>query len=202
MDLTLPLSSAVDWRPGTAMAIAFAIGVGFGFLLERAGFGSARKLVAVFYFYDMAVLKVMFTAIVTAMAGLFLLSAGGWLDMSEVWVTPTNAVAQIGGGLLFGVGFVIGGYCPGTSVAGMATGRIDALSFAIGLIAGLVFYAEFLPGVDVWIRENGQGDLTLPGVTGIGMGWYVLLSIGILALTVWGVRGLERRFARLNPGGR
>ncbi|MFZ5558276.1 MAG: DUF6691 family protein [Pseudomonadota bacterium] len=199
MDMTLPLYLAADWSAENDMAIAFAIGIGFGFLLERAGFGGARKLTAVFYFYDMAVLKVMFTAIVTTLAGLFLLSAAGWLDLSELWVTPTNAVAQIAGGLLFGVGFVVGGYCPGTSVAGIATGRLDALVFALGLVTGLIAYAELLPGLDVWIRDNSQGDLTLPGVTGIGMGWWVLAFLAIWALTAWGISVLERRFACLNP---
>jgi hypothetical protein len=200
--MTLPLYLAADWSARTELAIAFALGIGFGFVLERAGFASARKLTAVFYFYDMAVLKVMFTAIVTALAGLFLLSAAGWLDLSELWVTPTNAVAQIAGGLLFGAGFVVGGFCPGTSVAGIATGRIDALVFASGLVTGLLAYAHFLPGLDVWIRDHGHGALTLPDVTGVGMGWFVLLFVAIWAATVWGIARIERRFARLGPASR
>lgn len=200
--MTLPLYLAADWSAHTELAIAFALGIGFGFVLERAGFASARKLTAVFYFHDMAVLKVMFTAIVTALTGLFLLSAAGWLDLSELWVTPTNAVAQIAGGLLFGAGFVVGGFCPGTSVAGMATGRIDALAFALGLVTGLLAYAHFLPELDVWIRDNGQGPLTLPEVTGVGMGWFVLLFVAIWAATLWGISRIERRFARLGPASR
>lgn len=196
--MTLPLYLAADWSAQTELAIAFALGIGFGFVLERAGFASARKLTAVFYFHDMAVLKVMFTAIVTALAGLFLLSAAGWLDLSELWITPTNAVAQIAGGLLFGAGFVVGGFCPGTSVAGIATGRIDALAFALGLVTGLLAYAHFLPELDVWIRDNGQGTLTLPDVTGVGMGWWVLVFAAVWGLTVRVISVLERRFARRN----
>ena len=94
------------------------IGIGFGFFLERAGFGSARKLTDQFYFKDMAVFRVMFTAIVTAMLGLFYLAACGWVDLSLVYIQPTYLWPQIVGGLLLGVGFVVGGYCPGTSLVG------------------------------------------------------------------------------------
>ena len=86
----LPLASAMDFTVGADLAIALVCGLGFGFALERAGFGSARKLTAVFYLYDMAVVKVMFTAIVTAMTGLFLLSAAGLMDLAELYVEPTN----------------------------------------------------------------------------------------------------------------
>src|SRR5512138_3751463 len=102
----LPLSSSIEFSVGADLAIAVLLGFGFGFILERAGFGSARKLTAVFYFYDMSVVKVMFTAIVTAMAGLFALSGLAALDLVELYVEPTNyAVAGIGC-LLFRAGFV------------------------------------------------------------------------------------------------
>ena len=120
-----PLASTMDFTLGAELGIAVVLGIGFGFCLERAGFGSARKLTAVFYLYDMAVVKVMFTAIVTAMAGLFVLSAVGLLDLNEMYLEPTNLAAQGLGGLVFGAGFIVGGYCPGTSVAAMATGRKD-----------------------------------------------------------------------------
>jgi len=196
----LPYSSSVDLSLGMTLGIALALGVGFGFLLERAGFGSARKLVAVFYGYDMAVLKVMFTAIVTAMVGLFVLSEAGALDVAEIYMPPTHFAAQIVGGLVFGVGFVMGGYCPGTSVAAAATGRVDGLVFALGILGGIVVYSEFMPGIEVWVRETARDDLTLPGISGIGTGWYVLGFVGLLGLAAWGARGIERRFARLRPG--
>ena len=81
-----PLSSHLEFSVGVDLAIAFAIGIGFGFCLERAGFGSARKLTAVFYLFDMAVVKVMLTAIVTCMTGIALLSALGAVDISEFYV--------------------------------------------------------------------------------------------------------------------
>ena len=199
--MTLPLSSSIEFTVGVDLALAFVLGVGFGFCLERAGFGSARKLTAVFYLYDMAVVKVMFTAIVTAMAGLFVLSAVGVLDMAELYVEPTSFAAQAIGGLVFGAGFIIGGYCPGTSIAAVATGRKDGLAFALGMLAGVLAYVELTPGIDDWIKANTQGEMTLPSVTGVGMGWFVLAFVAFLVFAGWGMSRLERRFGGLRPRG-
>ncbi|HVO88817.1 MAG TPA: DUF6691 family protein [Casimicrobiaceae bacterium] len=195
----LPLSSSIEFSTLTELAIAYLLGVGFGFCLERAGFGSARKLTSVFYLYDMAVVKVMFTAIVTAMAGLFVLSAAGVLQLSELYVEPTTIAAQAIGGLLFGAGFIVGGYCPGTSITAIATGRKDGVAFALGMLVGVLAYAELTPGIDAWIKANAQGELTLPSVTGIGMGWWLLGFAAFLAFAAWGMRKLESRFAYLRP---
>jgi hypothetical protein len=191
----LPLSSTIEFSTAEDLAIALALGAGFGYCLERAGFGSARKLTAVFYFRDMAVVKVMFTAIVTAMAGLFALSALGVLDLAELYVEPTTIAAQALGGVLFGAGFIVGGYCPGTSVAAMATGRKDGFAFALGMLAGVYGYAEWTPGIDAWIKAGSRGELTLPSVSGIGMGWWTLAFAAFLAFAAWGMAKLERRFA-------
>ncbi|MBP8137537.1 MAG: YeeE/YedE family protein, partial [Candidatus Eisenbacteria bacterium] len=101
-------------HPGTWLAYAFAVlsGFAFGFVLENAGFGSSRKLAAQFYLKDMTVLKVMFSAIVTAMLGLTLLRAVGVLDFDRLFVNPTFLGPQVVGGVIFGVGFAVGGYCP------------------------------------------------------------------------------------------
>jgi len=195
----LPLSSSVEFTLGAELAIALALGVGFGFCLERAGFGSARKLTAVFYLYDMAVVKVMFTAIVTTMVGLFALSAIGVLDLGELYLEPTNLAAQGLGGLVFGAGFIIGGYCPGTAVAAMATGRKDGMAFALGMLAGVYAYAEFTPGIDAWIKAGAQGEMTLPSVTGLSMGWFALAFIAFLLFAGWGMKQLEGRFEHLRP---
>ncbi|MBL8340472.1 MAG: YeeE/YedE family protein [Rubrivivax sp.] len=195
----LPLSSTVEFTPVAELLIALMLGFGFGFALERAGFGSARKLTAVFYLHDMAVVKVMFSAIVTAMAGLFVLSAAGWLDLSALYVEPTNFAAAALGGLLFGAGFVVGGYCPGTSIAAAAIGRKDAWVFALGILAGVWSYAEFTPGLEAWIKAGQVGELTLPALTGIGMGGWVALFVGVLVAMGFGLRRLEQRFAHWKP---
>jgi hypothetical protein len=86
------------------------IGIGFGATLEMAGFADSRRLAAQFYFKDLTVLKVMFTAIVTAMTLVFLASALQLLDYNVIWVNPTFLIPGIVGGLVMGVGFIIGGY--------------------------------------------------------------------------------------------
>jgi hypothetical protein len=171
-----PLSSTIEFSLAADLAIALVLGIGFGVALERAGFGSARKLTAVFYLRDMAVVKVMFTAVVTTMAGLFVLSALGLLDLGALYVEPTNLLAQGVGGLLFGAGFLIGGYCPGTSVA--------AIVYA---------YAEFTPQLDDWYKATSSGELTLPALTGVGMGWWTLAFIAFLLVAAWGIARIEDR---------
>jgi uncharacterized protein len=195
----LPLSTYHEFSPAAELAIALLLGLGFGFALERAGFGSARKLTAVFYLYDMAVVKVMFTAVVTTLVGLAVLSGLGLFDVSEAYLETTNWTAQIAGGLLFGAGFAVGGYCPGTSMAALATGRKDGLLFVLGMLAGVWAYAEFTPGLDDWYQATASGVITLPEATGITMGWWALLFVAVLAFGAWGMARLERRFAHLRP---
>ena len=195
----LPLSSSMEFTIGTELATAFALGIGFGFALERAGFGSARKLTSVFYLHDMAVVKVMFTAIVTTMVGLAALAAAGLFDLSEIYLEPTSFAAQGLGGLIFGAGFIVGGYCPGTAIASMATGRKDGFAFAVGMLAGVMAYAEFTPGIDAWIKAGAQGEMTLPSLTGVAMGWYAAGFVVFLLLASRGMAALERRFRHLRP---
>ena len=195
----LPLASSVELATGTFLLLTLVGGLAFGVVLERAGFGSGCKLTAVFYGYDMSVVKVMFTAIVTAMVGLWVLSVAGVIDMQQIYIVPTNYAAQLVGGLVFGAGFVIGGYCPGTAVVACAAGRIVAMIYALGILGGVAFYAQFMPGVEEWIRANAIDDVTLPSLTGIAAGWWVAMFVGLLALAAWGMGIAERAFARLRP---
>ena len=178
-----------------SLIVACAIGIGFGFFLEQAGFGSAKKLTDQFYFRDMAVFRVMFTAIVTAMLGLFYLAAVGWVDLSLVYIQPTYLWPQIVGGLLLGVGFVVGGYCPGTSVVAMATGKVDALVNIAGIFAGIFVIGELWPSITGFTESSNLGRLTLPEVFHLPMGLIVLLVVLMAVGGFWGAGVLERRFA-------
>jgi uncharacterized protein len=179
----------------TSLVLAFLIGIGFGFFLERAGFGSARKLVSQFYLNDLAVFKVMFTAIVTAMLGVTYLGWIGWLDLSLVYLVPTYLLPQVVGGLILGAGFVVGGYCPGTSVAATATGRVDGLLYVLGIFAGMFTFAEIYP----WLKGfylSGSGEaLTLPGTFGLPYG-VVVFAVVLMAIGgFYGAGLLEKKFA-------
>ena len=162
--MTAPFYKYGFFGDEVALVLAFMIGTGFGFFLERAGFGSARKLAAQFYLYDMSVFKVMFTAIVTAMLGVTYLGWMGWLDLGQVYLVPTFLGPQILGGLVLGVGFVVGGYCPGTSVAAVATGRVDAVVYALGIFAGTFVYGEVYPTIKDFVNSDPMGQVTLPQV--------------------------------------
>jgi len=175
-----------------SLLVAFALGIGFGFFLERAGFGSARKLAAQFYLYDMSVFKVMFTAIVTAMLGVTYLGWIGWLDLGQVYLVPTFLRPQILGGLVLGVGFVIGGYCPGTSVASLATGRIDGLVYALGIFAGTFVYAEVYPAIKDFVNSDAMGQVTLPEVLDVPWGLVVFAVVIIAVAGFWGATAVER----------
>lgn len=173
----------------TSLVVALAIGLGFGFALERAGFGSGRKLAAQFYLTDLTVFKVMFSAIVTAMIGLYLLSRSGVLDLSLIYHLPTYLVPQLAGGLLFGVGFVVGGYCPGTSCVAASTGRIDGLVLVGGMMAGIWAFVELYPALEPFVNMTPRGELDLAGLLRLPYGVVVAL---VTVIAVIGFFASER----------
>lgn len=181
----------------TSLVVAVVIGIGFGFFLEQAGFGSARKLVSQFYLTDLTVFKVMFGAIVTAMLGLFYLGWIGFLDLSQIYLSPTYLVPQTIGGLILGAGFVIGGYCPGTSVVAIATGRLDALFFFLGVAGGIFAFGEVFPAIEGFFYSTARGKVTLPEAFHLSHG---LVVFGIVVIAVAGFRlatFVERRFGAI-----
>ncbi len=123
------------------VASGLLCGVLFGYVLENAGFASPRKLTAQFRFSDWSVFKVMFTAIIVAAIGLYAAAAFGWLQWSGIYIPTTFFWATLTGGALVGAGMAVGGYCPGTSTVGLATGRLDALFFMIGMVLGTGLFA-------------------------------------------------------------
>jgi len=144
------------------LAVAVAVGVAFGFVLERAGFGRAQKLVGQFYGRDMTVLKVMFTGIVAAMLGAVILSGVGVLDLEAVQFNyPTFLWPMIVGGLVLGAGFVMSGYCPGTSFVATASGKLDGLATVAGVVVGSLVYAEVEPRLGGFQNSGRLGAFTL-----------------------------------------
>ena len=177
----------------TGLLVALVLGIGFGFFLERGGLGSARTLTAQFYLIDMRVFKMMFTAILTAMSGLFWLSWMGILDLSEVHVLPTYLLPQTTGGLIFGAGFVMGGYCPGTSCVAAATGKADGLVFAAGMVGGILLFGELFPWIEPFYNSTAMGPVTLPQVFGIQTNTAGALIIVLAVLGFIAAGHIERR---------
>jgi hypothetical protein len=178
-----------------SLVVAFLVGIGFGFALERAGFGSARKLTAQFYLTDLAVFKVMFTAIVTAMLGIFYLSWAGFMDLSLVYLEPTHIWPMIVGGLVLGFGFIVGGYCPGTSLVAAVTGRLDGLVFLLGVTFGILVFGEAYPWLRGFFEAGSLGTVTLPQALHLPYGFVVLLVVLMAIGGFAGAGWLERRFA-------
>ena len=197
--MNAPLSEFGYFGIQTGYVLGFLIGVGFGFSLERAGFGSSRKLAAIFYLRDFTVLKVMFTAIVTAMLGSVLLSKLGILDLSLVYVSPTFVVPFLVGGLLFGVGFVTGGFCPGTALVGMVSGSLDAAVFLVGMMAGVLVWSFGYPLWDGFAHSTAMGRTMLYDVLPLSPG-VVALLVALAAVGAFlGAEKLERIFGAKAP---
>lgn len=178
------------------LIIAVVIGIGFGFFLERAGFGSAKKLASQFYFKDMAVFKVMFTAIITAMLGLFYFSWLGWIDLSQVYIGNTYLAPMLLGGFILGVGFVIGGYCPGTSVVACATGKVDGYFFVFGVMSGIFVFGEMFPWISDFFNSTPMGKITLPELLNISFGTTVFIVVLIALGGFIGAEKVEKLLAK------
>jgi len=195
MDMNAPFFKFGLFGDDVSLIVAFVIGIGFGFFLERAGFGSGRKLAAQFYFTDLTVFKVMFTAIITAMVGLFWLSWVGLVDLSLVYVTPTYIVPQVVGGLILGVGFVVGGYCPGTSCVAAATGKLDAFVYLGGIIVGIFVFGEVFPLVAGFYESTPMGQVTVPQHLGMPYGIMVFLVVLTAVGGFAGASWIEKKMA-------
>ena len=186
----LPLNELLG--SGGAYVIYLLIGFAFGYVLELAGFGNATKLAPQFYFKDMTVLKVMFGAIVTAMVLVFLASGVGLLDYNLVWVNPTYLWPGIVGGLLMGVGFIIGGFCPGTSLVSAATLKLDGIFFVLGVFFGIFLFGETVGTFETFYHSSYMGRFTLMEWLNIPTGVVVLLVVAMALFMFWGSEQLER----------
>ena len=197
MNFPLPSFLAVSASNPWTYVLFGVIGFAFGFTLEMSGFGNSRKLAAQFYFTDLTVLKVMFTAIVTSMVLTFGAVGLGILDFSQVWVNPTYLSSGILGGLIMGVGFIVGGFCPTTSLAAASTGKIDGMFFVGGGFFGALLFSETEKYFDNWYTNSGYyGRLTLDQVFGLPVGVVVLLVVLMALFMFWGAEQLERIFGK------
>ncbi len=193
-----PFSTVYSWGTWTLYIVSFFIGIGFGAALEMAGFGDSRKLTGQFYLRDMTVLKVMFGAIVVAGVLLGLFSSLGLIDMSLVWVNPTFLWPGVVGGFVMGVGFMIGGFCPGTSVVAAATLKLDGMVFLLGVAIGIFLFGETVPLFKSFWLSSSYGVLTLPEVFGANKG-DIILGLVVVGLGSFALAELAE--AKLGGGG-
>jgi len=166
--------------------IAIIIGIAFGFILESSGFSSSRKLAGVFYGYDFAVLKVFFTAALVSSIGLLYMDYLGYVEMGNLYIHPTYLWAAIIGGAIMGVGFVSAGFCPGTSLCAVAIGKIDAIVYVVGIMIGIVIFAELYEVFKPLYEGFAYGALTLDETFGISpyMFVFIFTIIAIVAFVI------------------
>ncbi|MBK8878345.1 MAG: YeeE/YedE family protein [Haliscomenobacter sp.] len=174
---------------GWSYVIAFVTGAFFGMILESSGFSSSRKIVGLFYGYDFTVLRVFFTATITAMIGLLYFNYMGWIDLSMVYFPPMYLWAAISGGLIMGLGFIMGGFCPGTGLCAVGIGKLDAVANVVGLYLGIFLFSEAYPFFEKLYMSNAMGNLRVNEVLGISSGLFAFLfaSIALAAfiITAW-----------------
>ena len=194
----LPFESlSGDFRVA-GLLVSLLVGFGFGFVLERAGFGRSTKLAAQFYGTDMTVFKVMFGAIVTAMLGVTIATGLGLVDLSALAATAISETylwPMIVGGFLLGVGFITSGYCPGTSVVATASGNLDGLAAIAGVVVGSVVYGEIQPSVAELHTSGYLGQSFLHDWLGIPLPVLAVLVTGMAIGMFLGAEKVERFFS-------
>lgn len=178
-----------DWD----FVIAILLGIAFGFILESSGFSSSRNITGVFYGYNFVVLRVFFTAVIVAMVGMLYFDYFGWLDLSRIFILPTYLTPMIVGGVIMGVGFILGGFCPGTSFTAIAIGKLDGIVFTIGLFLGIFVFSESFPLFAGFYNSGFIGNVTLTDVTGIPASWFAMAFTVVALAAFWGTMFIEKR---------
>jgi len=187
--------STADPAPPVAAApkllAGVVFGLAFGFLLQKGGVGKFNILIGQLLLEDWTVAKVMLTAIVVGMVGVFALHHFAKVNLH---IKPTRIGSNIIGGLLFGAGFALMGYCPGTAAAALGQGSWDALFGMAGLVAGSWIFAEFSASLKLTLEKWGDlGKVLLPDLLHIRRGVFVVIVAAVLTV---GLFALERAFPR------
>ncbi len=191
-----PISTLTSIPGWLNLLIALLIGIGFGFALERAGFSSSRKLAGMFYGYDTTVIKVFFTAAIVALIGSQLLSFFGLLNLNMVYVNEFYVTSSIVGGIIMGAGFIMGGFCPGTGLSALSIGKIDAMLFFAGGLAGAFLFAETYPLIETLANNSYKGPVKINEILGVPPGLFTLILITVAVIMFWLAEKAESRFAR------
>ncbi len=174
--------------------IGFFIGIAFGFLLEAGGFTNTRKLAGVFYGYDFVVLKVFFSAAITGAIGIYLLDALNIMDVQATFYPKTYWLPTLIGGGIMALGFVIGGFCPGTSVCAAFTGKVDAMYFVGGILIGILGYSLTYDSLWADLRNStAMGRVNVADLLHMSPGVFILLMTIIAAVTFFIVTKIQKK---------
>lgn len=183
---------------GFELLLAILIGMAFGFILEQAGFSSSRKLVGLFYGYDFVVLKVFFTGALVAMIGLIFFNYFEWIELDRIFVNTFYVGPTLIGAAIMGFGFIVGGFCPGTSACAASIGKIDAMVFFGGLFIGIMIFGFGFPLWGDFYTSGNQGKVLIHEVLGVSRGVF-LFGLTIVTLVLfWGSVRVQRKHANKN----
>ncbi|MCD4741098.1 MAG: YeeE/YedE family protein [Desulfobacteraceae bacterium] len=166
------------------MSLIFGLitGILFGFILQRSGILSYEKQVGALRLIDMAVFKLMLSAIIVGAIGIYFFYDIGVIKLS---LKATSVGGQVAGGLIFGVGWALLGYCPGISAGALGEGHIDALWGMFGMLFGGAVYAVIYPFMKKYIISIGSyGKISLPQILGVNH-WIVIVALTILILVMF-----------------
>jgi uncharacterized protein len=167
--------------------LGLVFGVIFGFLLQKGGVAKYHILMGMLLLEDFTVAKVMLSAIVVGMAGVLAMNSWGLVPLH---IKPTRYAANILGGLVFGIGFALSAYCPGTGAAALGQGNLDAIAMILGLLAGSYLFALASAPLSRTVGKWGdRGKLVLPDVLHVPR-WGVVLALGSILLIAMAI--LER----------
>lgn len=165
-------------------------GVAFGFLLQKGRVLRYDKQLGALLLKDMTIIKFMLSSVLVGMVGVYLLVS---LDLAKLSIKPTILGGNIIGGLIFGIGWGLLGYCPGTSSGALAEGRWDAIWGILGMLAGAAIYAEAYPIMkDTVLTLGVYGKITLPGVLGVNPWITIVIAIfsGLLLFRFFEKKGI------------
>lgn len=167
------------------LLLGLVFGLVFGFLLQKGGAAKFEVLIGALLLSDFTVIKIMLTAILVGMVGVFSLYA---LGLVKLHVKPTRYASNIVGGLVFGAGFALIGYCPGTGAAALGQGNLDAIAGVIGLIAGSHLYAESSGALNGSVLSWGQrGAIMLPDLVRLPLNVFLAAFVPLLVVTLWAI---------------
>ncbi len=183
--------------PEWNFVIAILIGIVFGFSLEASGFSSSRKIAGVFYGYDFAVLKVFFTAALVAMIGVYYMDYLELVNVEELFVLPTYTWSAIVGGIFMGFGFVVAGFCPGTTLCAAAIGKIDAMATMVGIFIGIFMFSELYDFIEPLFDSSYLGRITITDSLNISPYWFIFLFAILAVITFYVVDVIRKRVKKV-----
>ena len=179
METVLPLFSNGFIDSNLNYILAVGIGILFGFILERGGFGTSAHIAPVFYFKSTIVPKIMVSAIITTATLILLGTLFGYIDFSQIFIPTTYLWPYLLGGIAFGLGMVMSGWCPGTAVVGIATLKIDAIFFALGLLVGMFFYFDIYQYIIDFANSGNLGKFTIDKLVGGDIRISYLITVAV-----------------------